>query len=566
MIKKYHVSKNLLNLYGNQYFNYDSSVIGVDGEKLICDYIASGASSRIIYSKYYPAGTYTISCKLNNLSKLRIVSPENFGGTWNSFYNGYYIDADSSNTITITSNVDFRLGLVFLGTASQAGYFYDIMFNSGSLALPYEPYGNTWNLIPYRQYHLNSTSLTSDEITTDGSNMTAIIEGNMVQNGTPTPSIPIQPQKCGDRTENLINPDFVFGSSCGADSEQSVEIYFPYSIGENRKTAFVYVEPLTTYTFSSSNNDRLYIGGFSYRKTKEQLMAYTPNNLITSETVYVIRSANVPTTFTFTTDAITKMICIYYSLNAVVTDAMLNTGSPALPYIPYGYKIPIISGGMTTNVYLGEVQSIRQIKKMVMTGEEDWNLYEGSVSRIGCMLRISNMKSTTSTGRCTHFSRQYSPSSSQIDGITFGAGNNYLYITFSSETVQELQLSNITSIKQWFAEQYSNGTPVTVWYILAEPTATTLNEPIRKIGDYTDSISVANIPTTLGTQTFTVNTTLQPSDIKLSNWWETIGYGKYYSENRWIDSIYNKYTIGYWENFTISEMETKTINQLQGGN
>lgn len=33
------------------------------------------------------------------------------------------------------------------------------------------------------------------------------------------------------------------------------------------------------------------------------------------------------------------------------TNIMLNTGSTAIPYEPYGYKIPVTSGGVTTNLY-----------------------------------------------------------------------------------------------------------------------------------------------------------------------------------------------------------------------
>lgn len=33
---------------------------------------------------------------------------------------------------------------------------------------------------------------------------------------------------------------------------------------------------------------------------------------------------------------------------------MLNEGSTALPYEPYGYKVPVVCGGTTTNIYLDE--------------------------------------------------------------------------------------------------------------------------------------------------------------------------------------------------------------------
>jgi hypothetical protein len=47
---------------------------------------------------------------------------------------------------------------------------------------------------------------------------------------------------------------------------------------------------------------------------------------------------------------------ITFSINSnssPINSYMLNTGSTALPYEPYGYKIPIVCGSVTTPVYIG---------------------------------------------------------------------------------------------------------------------------------------------------------------------------------------------------------------------
>lgn len=65
----------------------------------------------------------------------------------------------------------------------------------------------------------------------------------------------------------------------------------------------------------------------------------------------------------------------------------------------------------------------------------------------------------------------------------------------------------------WLAEQYANGTPVTIWYILATAETTAVNEPLMKIGTYADTLSNATaIPTTEGANSITVDTTVQPSE------------------------------------------------------
>lgn len=69
------------------------------------------------------------------------------------------------------------------------------------------------------------------------------------------------------------------------------------------------------------------------------------------------------------------------------------------------------------------------------------------------------------------------------------------------------------SFNQWLADQYAAGTPVTIWYVLAAPETAIVNEPLMKIGDYADTLSnAAQIPTTEGANSITVDTTIQPSE------------------------------------------------------
>lgn len=52
---------------------------------------------------------------------------------------------------------------------------------------------------------------------------------------------------------------------------------------------------------------------------------------------------------------------------------MLNTGSTALPYEPYGYKLPLTVNGVEYPIYLGEVETTRKIRKLVLTGRKVGN-------------------------------------------------------------------------------------------------------------------------------------------------------------------------------------------------
>ena len=75
----------------------------------------------------------------------------------------------------------------------------------------------------------------------------------------------------------------------------------------------------------------------------------------------------------------------------------------------------------------------------------------------------------------------------------------------------------VDGLKEYLAAQYAAGTPVTLYYALQSATTTTVNEPLRKIGDYSDSVSNAvTIPTSETAQTFDVDTTLAPSEVSLT--------------------------------------------------
>ena len=190
---------------------------------------------------------------------------------------------------------------------------------------------------------------------------------------------------------------------------------------------------------------------------------------------------------------------------------MLNTGSTALPYQPFGYKIPISSGGTTTNVYLGEVQSTRQIKKLVFDGTETINLYEGKFY----------VKILDGLGSATvPYSSHYTGSSARAADMPLNSVKQASVRLWGVTPIPALifynEYTSEANFKSYLQQQYSAGTPVTVWYVLATPTTGIVNEPIRKIGTYSDSVSVTGIPTTGTAESFDIDTELKPSEVQLT--------------------------------------------------
>lgn len=174
-----------------------------------------------------------------------------------------------------------------------------------------------------------------------------------------------------------------------------------------------------------------------------------------------------------------------------------------------GYKIPISSAGVTTNIYLGSTQTTRRIKKLVLTGEEDLDLTSLDSNRTVCRLGVRDCADVV--GYCTHINWKSAYEDQEYNRIVF---NNYLdgslYISLENNI---LGGQTVYAFKAYLAAQYAAGTPVTVWYVLATAETAAVNEPLMKIGDYADILSNATaIPTTDGANSITVDTIVQPSE------------------------------------------------------
>ena len=398
----------------------------------------------------------------------------------------------------------------------------EVMINEGSTPLPYQPYAP------------------------------AVIKGNMQQSGTPTPTSPITPSECGDRTENLWDETYpnigdtstnYYLSLYVGDGEFTLSTTLPqFDIGYNYTNIFLMAGQQTT----GANNSR--DGAwFGHNKTVTAVDGYVT-------IVYRNYSANPS-----------------YDGDPRHYHTMLNAGSTAKPFEPYGYKNTIVSGGVTTPVYLGKVQSTRVIKKLVLTGSEaDWRIT--GTGRLALVIPDLPLNETVCV--CSHYKGIFKTSYSEIND-----GECTIERSRSEWAVYDSNYTDVNSYKQYLADQYSNGTPVTIWYVLTVPTTGIVNEPIRKIGDYSDSVSVANIPTTSGGQTFDVSTTLKPSEVDLTyHGWHEHEAEKYSrTENLWNEEyigISSSGTITYSSvyvgsgNFTLSTTARKTesTNPSQNGN
>lgn len=178
------------------------------------------------------------------------------------------------------------------------------------------------------------------------------------------------------------------------------------------------------------------------------------------------------------------------------------------------YKLPIDVNNTEYPIYLAQVQTTRRIKKLVLTGEESWTRAANSTF-YGSFVNDYNKVSGVIT-ICSHYIGDTNRTS------TSSVADKSCCFRFDSEAntiyIRDTDISSATDFKSFLAVQYANGTPVTVWYVLATPETGTVNEPLQKIGTYVDTINYTQsgiaIPTINGTNTLTVSTTVLPSNIE----------------------------------------------------
>lgn len=317
----------------------------------------------------------------------------------------------------------------------------------------------------------------STTIYCDGSNITTYtIKGNTVQNGTPTPGNPVEVNGVGKLTSNLFNKNTAL---------------LGYEISA---TAIVQSEDWAVSDYIPVTGDTQYIGGAFGNAVLEYETKGGSSIRINTKRV----------TDGFTTESITR----YIRINLPITNlnyAVFNEGETVKPYEPWGYNIPILTNQTTTNIYLGSVSSNRQIKKLVLTGEETFSWNRSTTYSGGFFTSWSNVDGKSNEMfYCSH-AQYVSDITDYVNGTCYSDGSMNIRIMPEGSTVEQWH--------EYLTQQYANGTPVTVWYVLRTATTGIVNEPLMKIGTYADSISnAAQIPTTEGANSITVDTTVQPSE------------------------------------------------------
>ena len=168
---------------------------------------------------------------------------------------------------------------------------------------------------------------------------------------------------------------------------------------------------------------------------------------------------------------------------------------------------------VTTTIQLGQTPTVRRVRKLVLTGEETVAPYDTTYNRFSIVVsdwvQLGVRKSPL---KCSHYQAIYDGRGiADVPDNSVYSDGGMTYRMFFKTT----DYTDATTWKAYLAQQYAAGHPVTVWYVLNEAQTATLDEPLMKIGDYSDKLTVTDQDVTIdipeGNGTLSIDTTVPPS-------------------------------------------------------
>ena len=168
-----------------------------------------------------------------------------------------------------------------------------------------------------------------------------------------------------------------------------------------------------------------------------------------------------------------------------VFNIMLTPGSEAKPYSPYLNE--------TLPVYLGEVPTVRRVKKLVLDGTENWRL-----ARSGGLFVYSGIQDyyrVTGAEICliSHYTAQPNLNSNTQVLDKHAAFYSNPTNAYNDFYMRDSDYEDASAWKVYLAQQYAAGHPVTIWYVLANEQTAISNEPLCKISTYADELTTIQV-------------------------------------------------------------------------
>lgn len=403
--------------------------------------------------------------------------------------------------------------------------------------------GTTWETVQHKIYGSGTDSLTAFPamIQAAGEPLTDYtLTGNTVQDGTPTPEAPVDVVGCGKKSVNIM-PSSIAQTITENGVAMTCDGLGRYEVSGTAGTG----GSVLTLTLTSEFTIPVSVG-----QGGRGCMLIWNNIAVTASiaTLYFMYKGSAIESWSLSTqnrqhnaytsmggkkcDAIRIAISGGKSVSFTISPEFVETGSYPQEYEPYGYNLPLTVNGTEYPIYLGQAPTTRRIKKLVLDGTEPWGLWSSGQPDVERFYYKWGRGTSDYQLICTHFPNLNEDGN--FEHIRLDGSSRDDFIIFISKT----NAPTVTDFKSYLASQYAAGTPVTVWYVLAEPETGIVNEPLMKIGDYADTVSYAQagvaIPTSDGDNTITFGTMVKPSAMSATfKGWHLVQAAKQYDGNDW---------------------------------
>lgn len=325
--------------------------------------------------------------------------------------------------------------------------------------------------------------------------------GQSIQNGTPTPTTPVEIESVGERTKNLFDKD-----TATLDYYLDVSGTPIYAVGR-QYSDYIPVKTNTNYTISLISQSELNTLRIHYYNANKQ---WIKQGYITGYTPSVGR----PFTYTFTTDSTPTYIRFGGWQH---TKIQLEEGDTATPYEPYGYKVPVEIATKGQNIFNKDKALLGYTinAQGVITPSDTYNCSNYvSVEYGKTYIRLNNTSPLGATYHLFNADKVWlgSKVAPSGDGTMVIDNTNCKYIVIAiakTVSLDTYQIIEGTTPKPYEPYQYTT-------------TNIYLPEPLRKIGNYADVMSVD------GTDVTVVRNVGGKLFNGTENYW-TIASGNYFS-------------------------------------
>lgn len=361
---------------------------------------------------------------INGIENLVWNGDSNSTNTWGAFYdeNKTYLQGINvtNKKLTITNASAKYIKLTFLNE-----YLDTLKIEKGTVATGYTSYGNGG--IDYKTVNKNMLGLIDGTYTQNG--ITVVVkDGKLTINGTATDvslvNIPLKNEiTIPFKTTYLLQ---AFNSSVPD--------------GDNR---------LRLVTTSGTNP---YSNCFLTKENSTVLIGNSTTEYTISHLVYRSSSGAVYNNFVVTPQLVLGETAQDYEFHKSQSTTI------ELPNGEFMAKIGDVEDYVDNKGILH-----KYIRKVVLTGTEEWNL---SSNRF--YTNVSDVSDGISLAKCTHYNEVPSWEEHVSKDMNFIIYKDTSW-EFGRISIKNSNFTAVSDFQSWLAEQYANGTPVIIYYVLATP-------------------------------------------------------------------------------------------------